>query len=113
MASGNIDLVMVLLAGLETRQCNGVATQLINKIRGLQEDRKTAAKTLGDPNAPEQGEQGKSAAQASMQNIGTDISLLQNMLQDVMSQKSEAQSMASNFMKARHDTAMGIIRNMA
>jgi hypothetical protein len=44
--------------------------------------------------------------------VGTEISMLQTFLQDVMSQKNEAQSMTSNFMKAKHDTGMAIIRNI-
>lgn len=112
LASGNIDLAMLLMSGLETRQCNEVAAGLMNQIQDLQSQRKAYAE--------EMGKLGKNGDPSKFQefnikagDIGTEISLLQTFLQDVMAQKNESQAMASNFLKAKHETSMGIIRNMA
>lgn len=109
--SGNMDLAMLLLSGLETSSANQVASGLVSQIQNLQNQRKGIADQIGKLGKDDVNQVQKLNMQAG--DIGTEISLLQTFLQDVMSQKSEAQSMASNFLKSRHDTAMGIIRNMA
>lgn len=65
------------------------------------------AKLGNDAQAAQQG----SSLNLQASNIATDISLLQTFLQEVSSEKQEAQTFASNFIKNRHETAMGILRN--
>ncbi len=109
LMSGNMDLAMLLLGSLETQQANSVAAGLMTQIRNLQEQRQSIANQMGNKEI-KPNELQKLNVQAG--DIGTEISLLQTFLQDVMSQKNEAQAMTSNFLKSKHDTAMGIIRNM-
>lgn len=111
LKSSNIDLAMLLISGLETRRANEVAAGLMDSMRSLQEQRKALADQIGQ--LGKDGDPSK-IQQLNMKagDLGTEIGMIQTFLQDVMAQKSEAQTMASNFLKSRHETAMGIIRNM-
>ena len=110
--SGNIDLAVLLMSGLETRMTNDVASGLMKQIQSLQEQRRQMADQMG--------KMGKDADPSKIQeinmkagDIGTEISLLQTFLQDIMGEKNEAQQMGSNFIKSRHETTQSIIRNLA
>jgi hypothetical protein len=110
LSSGNMDMAMLLISSLETRQANQIAGGLAQQIQKLQDQRSQIAEQMGQLGNDKQSDLSKLNTQAS--GIGTEISMLQTFLQDVMSQKNEAQTMASNFLKSRHDTAMGILHNM-
>lgn len=112
LQSGNIDLAMLLVSGLETRETNEIAGGLLRRIDDLQGQRKAAADQMSQLGKSSDEDAKKiQSLNIEVGNIGTEIQTLQTFLQDVMSQKSEAQQMASNFLKQRHETAMGIIRN--
>lgn len=109
LAGGNIDLAMLLLAGLETQQANDVAAGLMTRIQELQQKRQDLAKDM------EKVGKDNPAKLTSLNNlagdVGTEIQMLQLFLQDVMAQKNEAQQMASGYLKSKHDTAQAILRN--
>lgn len=109
LACGNIDLAMLLIAGLETREANELAKGLMEKIQEKQAERRKIGEDLGAEK--DSGKAAKLNNEAGA--IGTDIGIFQTFLQDVMAQKSEAQQMASNYLKSQRDTAQSIIRNMA
>lgn len=109
LASGNIDMALLLMAGLESQQANAIASGLLQNIQARQQERSAIAEQIGKEKDPGKA----SELNTKAGNLSTDIQLMQTFLQDVMSQKSEAQSMASNLLKTRHDTGMSIIRNMA
>lgn len=111
LATGNIDLAMLLIAGLESRQANEVAGKLLGKIREFQNERKLVAQDIGKLGK----EEGNKATELNIKagDIGTEIQMLQTFLQDIMAQKNEAQQMASNYLKSQRDTAQSIIRNFA
>ena len=106
--SGDIDLAMLLIAGLESQQTNTIAGKLMTSIQEKQKERQAIADQMTSEKDPAKA----SALNEKAANIGTDIGLLQILLQDIMSQKNEAQQMASNYLKSKHDTAQAIIRNM-
>lgn len=111
LQAGNIDLAMLLVSGLETREANEIAGGLLRKIGDLQDQRKAAANQISQLGKTDEDTKKLQQLNIDVGNMGTEIQMLQTFLQDVMSQKSEAQQMASNFLKSRHETAMGIIRN--
>ncbi len=107
---GNLDMAMLLFSALETSQANDIAGNLLNHMKELQAQRSQ----LGDRVATLGQDQAQEAQKLNNQSsdLNTEIQFLQTFLQDVMSHKAEAQQMSSNYIKSRHDTAMGIIRNM-
>jgi hypothetical protein len=111
LASGNIDLAILLISGLETHQANQVAAGLLNRIQQLQTQRQNLATEMGKLGEKDGAKLTELNNLAS--NVGTEIQMIQMFLQDVMSQKSEAQQLGSNYLKSRHDTAQSIIRNFA
>lgn len=111
--SGNIELAMLLLSSLETRSANNVVQGLMGKMRELQTQRREIAEKIGKIDSKSAtGSQEATQLQMQAGDIGTEMSMLQTFLQDVSAQKNEAQQMASNFLKSRHETAMGIVRNI-
>jgi hypothetical protein len=111
LKGGNLDLAMLLLSGLESMEVNRLAGGVMKRIQELQQQRKTIAEEMGKLGK----EEGQKASSLNMQagDVSTEIGLLQTFLQDLMAQKNEAQQLASNYLKSRHDTAQSIIRNMA
>lgn len=109
--SGNIDLAMLLISGLETREVNKIAGNLMGRMQELQQQRRQMSGEMGK--LGQTPEDQKKIQQLNLQigDIGTEMQMLQIFLQDLMSQKQETQQMASNYIKSRHDTAMGILRN--
>lgn len=110
--SGDMDTAMLLFSGLESRQANEVSAGLMKRMQQLQDQRKSLVKQMAPTGDQSKDAQNSQKVQADMSDIGTEMSLLQTFLQDIQSRKNEAQQMASNFIKSRHDTGMGIIRNM-
>ncbi len=111
LRSGNLDMAVLLLSGLETSRSNSITAGLMGRIENLQQQRKTIAEQMAKLGNDAQAAQQGSSLNLQASNIATDISLLQTFLQEVSSEKQEAQTFASNFIKNRHETAMGILRN--
>jgi hypothetical protein len=107
---GNLDMAMLLFSALETSQANDMAGSLLNRMKELQEQRTKLGNQVAELGTDKAQEAQKLNNTSS--DLNTEIQFLQTFLQDVMSHKAEAQQMSSNFIKSRHDTAMGIIRNM-
>ncbi len=113
LKSGNIDLAVIMLSGLESREANQLAGQLMTRMQDLQKERRSIAEQIGQI----KDNSGESAAKLNSLNIkagdiGTEISILQTFLQDVMAQKKEAQTMASQVLNSRHEAGMAILRNI-
>jgi hypothetical protein len=111
--SGDIDSAMLLLAGLESREADRISAGLMQRMLQLQDQRKKLTGQMAPTGDQSKDAQNSQSVSAQMADIGTEISLLQTFLQDVQSHKNETQQMASNYLKSQHDTAMGIVRNMA
>jgi hypothetical protein len=82
----------------------------------LQQKREKLTASLSQPQKSgdeKQDAQNAQSVNAQVGDINTEMTMLQTFLQDVTERKNEAQQMASNFQKSRHDTALGIIRNMS
>lgn len=107
--SGNIDMAMLLISGLETRRANELAGTIMGRIQELQKERQAFVTDMSKKNQDPQ-------EAARLNNMAgdksTEISLLQTLLQDLMAQKNEAQQMASNYLKSKHETAQAILRNI-
>jgi hypothetical protein len=113
LSSGNMDLAILLFSGLEAKKANEVATALMQRMQQLQDERRKLSSQMSSTGDQAKDAQSAQTVQARMGDIGAEMNLLQTLLQDIQSRKSEVQQMASNFIKSRHDTGMGIIRNMA
>jgi hypothetical protein len=112
LKSGNMDLAILLFSGLEAKKANEVSTALMQRMQQLQEERRKLSSQMASTGDQAKDAQNAQAVNAKMGDIGTEMNLLQTLLQDIQARKNEAQQMASNFIKSRHDTGMGIIRNM-
>lgn len=110
--SGNIDMAVLLLTGLESQQANEVAAGLMRRMHELQAERRNLTASASKSGDAAQDAQKAQEVNARVGDINTEMNLLQTFLQDVQSHKNETQQMASNYLKSRHDTGMGIIRNM-
>ncbi len=109
LASGNMDMAMILISGLESHSANKLMGQIMLSIRELQKQRQGLAEQMTKKGAkPEEA----TKLNNQMGDIGTEISLLQTLLQDLNGQKTEAQQLSSNYIKSRHDTASAILRNI-
>ncbi|QQR80521.1 MAG: hypothetical protein IPJ69_14735 [Deltaproteobacteria bacterium] len=113
LKSGNLDMAVLLISGLETSRANAITAGLLGRVEALQEQRKVISQQMSNLGNGGQDAQKVSGMNLQASNIATEISLLQTFLQEVSSQKQEAQQLSSNFIKSRHDSAMGIIRNIA
>ncbi len=113
LKSGNLDMAVLLISGLETSRANGITAGLLARVEALQEQRKVISQQMSNLGNGAQDAQKVSGLNVQASNIATEISLLQTFLQEVSSQKQEAQQLTSNFIKSRHESAMGIIRNFA
>ncbi len=112
LSCGNIDMAMLLVSNLETSEVNGVAAGLLRRMSELQGQRTAIADQISKLGNTEDDSKKLQSLNIQVGNIGTEIQTIQTFLQDVMSQKSEAQQMVSNFLKERHETAMAILRNV-
>jgi seryl-tRNA synthetase len=111
--SGNMDLAILLFSGLEAKKANEVSTAIMQRMQQLQDERRKLSSQMSSTGDQANDARNAQDVQAKMGDIGAEMNLLQTLLQDIQARKSEAQQMASNFIKSRHDTGMGIIRNMA
>lgn len=112
LKSGNIDLAVLLISGLEAHAANGVAKSLMKKMQTLQQERRSISEKIGKlGNSPEDAKQAN-VLNLQAGGIGTEMNMLQTFLQDVIAQKNEAEQLASNYLKSKHDTAQSILRNM-
>jgi seryl-tRNA synthetase len=84
----------------------------MQRMQQLQEQRRGLSSQMAATGDQAKDAQNAQSVNAKMADIGTEMNLLQTLLQDIQSRKNESQQMASNLLKSRHDTGMGIIRNM-
>lgn len=110
--AGDLDTAILLFSGLESRQANAVSAGVMNRMQQLQDQRKALVGQMNPSGDQAKDAQNSQKVNAQMSDIATEMSLLQTFLQDLQSHKNEAQQLASNFIKSRHETGMGIIRNM-
>ncbi len=110
--SGNMELAILLFSGLESRKANEVSASLMQRMQQLQDERRKLSSQMAPSGDQAKDAQNAQGVNAKMGDISTEMNLLQTLLQDIQARKNEAQQMASNFIKSRHDTGMGIIRNM-
>ncbi len=112
--SGNMDLAVLMLSGLETRSANKLTQNLVKQIHQLQQQRQQLSAQMSQTGS---GDNATSASQlqsltTKASNIGTEISLLQTFLQDAMSSKRNTQEFASNWIRQSHETSRSIIQNI-
>ncbi|HSA59998.1 MAG TPA: hypothetical protein VLJ37_09985 [bacterium] len=110
--SGDIDTAMLLFSSLESRRANDLAAGLMNRMQQLQKERQDLTASIGKSGDEKKDAQQAQSINAKVGDLNTEMNMLQTFLQDVQSHKNEVQQLASNYLKSRHDTAMGIIRNM-
>ena len=113
LKGGNIDLAMLLLSGLETSEANEVASLLMERMQKLQAQKRSYAEEIAKLGTSPEDAKKTADLNLKIGDIGTEMQMLQTFLQDITSQKNEVQQMASNYLKSKHETGMGIIRNMA
>jgi len=111
--SGDMDLAMLLFSSLESKQANDISKTLLTRMHDLQDQKRQYADNLAGLDA-KKPEDMKKANDLNLKitDVGTEIGMLQTFLQEATSQKSEAQQMASNFLKGRHEVGMAIARNI-
>ena len=113
LENGNIELAVLLLSGLETKKVAALATSLMDRIKNLQAQREDITKQLGNMGGDsKEGAQQANTLSMKAGDIGSDINMLQNFLQEALNRKNESQQFASNYVKSEHDLKMSIIHNM-
>ncbi len=109
--SGNLDLAMMLISGLESQKANELASHMVSQIKKKQDERKSIVDQIGDPKNKNDG--------ATIQKLNldagdknTEINMLQTFIQELMAQKHETQQLTSNYLKSKHDVSQAILRNI-
>ena len=112
--SGNMELAMLLFSSLETRQANAMSKSLLSRMQDLQSQKSQYTDqmaALGTQN-PDDAKKANDL-NAKIGDVGTEMQMLQTFLQDVTSEKNQAEEMASSFLKGESDLGMSIARNIA
>lgn len=109
--SGNLDLAMMLISGLESQKANQLAGSMVSQIKKKQDERKAIVDQIGDPKNKNDG--------ATIQKLNldagdknTEINMLQTFIQELMAQKGETQQLTSNYLKSKHEVSQAILRNI-
>lgn len=111
--SGDMELAMLLFSALETKQANEIAKSLLQRMHDLQAQKRQYSDQIAALGS-ESKEDAKKANDLNLKigDVSTEIGMLQTFLQEATAQKNEAQTMASNFLKGRHEVGMSIARNI-
>ncbi|MBL7686081.1 MAG: hypothetical protein JNK65_08630 [Deltaproteobacteria bacterium] len=118
LQSGNIDLAMLLIAQIETKEAQSMVGTMTQKLQEAQAARRNLSQQMGSVQG-QNGQQGGQNPQAQLQNLQVQmqdtndtIQMLTTMIKDINDQKNRTIEFANNFLGAEHQTTMSIVRGM-
>lgn len=108
--SGNIQIALMIFAGMEAKQVSEMSKMIVGKMRDLQENRRKLSSEIAALSGDKDSSKKLPEIQQKMNELDGDIAIYQQILKDILQQKQEAIELANSVSQAEHQTAMSIAR---
>ena len=108
--SGNLGTALLLFAGAEAQQAREMSGLLLQKMQAVKAERHKVAQQIANLPQDKTGSTQLPLFQQQLSDLDGDMGIYQQILKDILQEKTEALELANSVSQAEHQTLMSIAR---